>query len=64
MEATSERERLEREIYQLTVIIQSNADALKSATTRASDRAALQRQIRIRSVERDRLRALLANIPR
>ena len=53
---------MEREIYQLTAIIEADAEALRSATTPDSDRAALQRQIRIRTAERERLRALLAGI--
>lgn len=59
----TERERLEREIYQLTAIIGANVDALKSKTTKDSDRAGLERQIEIRTAERDRLQAVLASIP-
>jgi hypothetical protein len=38
-----EREKLEREIYQLTQIIAANAYALVSKSTPVADRAALQK---------------------
>jgi hypothetical protein len=60
----TERERLEREIYQLTAIIEADVDALRSRTTSDSDRAGLQRQIEIRTAERNRLQALLADLER
>jgi hypothetical protein len=44
-----EREKLEREIHQLTQIIGSNAFALASKSTPIADRAGLQKQIEIRS---------------
>jgi hypothetical protein len=44
-----EREKLEREIYQLTQIISANAYALGSKFTPVADRAALQKQIDIRT---------------
>ena len=43
------REKLEREIHQLTQIIGSNAFALASKSTPLADRARLQRQIEMRS---------------
>jgi hypothetical protein len=45
----TERDRLEREIHQLTQIIAANAFALASRSTPSADRAGLQRQIGIRS---------------
>ena len=60
----TERERLEREIYELTAIIGADMDALRSKTTADSDRAGLQRQIEIRTAERKRLQALLADLER
>jgi hypothetical protein len=44
-----EREKLEREIYQLTQIIAANAHALVSKSTSIADRAGLRRQIDIRT---------------
>lgn len=44
-----EREKLEREIHQLTQIIAANAFALTSKSTPIADRAGLQEQIEIRS---------------
>jgi hypothetical protein len=44
-----EREKLEREIYQLTQIIGADAYALVSKTTPIADRAGLQKQIDIRT---------------
>ena len=44
-----EREKLEREIHQLTQIIAANAFALASKSTPIADRAGLQKQIEIRS---------------
>jgi hypothetical protein len=43
-----EREKLEREIHQLTQIIGANAFALVSKSTPIADRAGLQKQIDIR----------------
>jgi hypothetical protein len=55
-EATvTERERLEREIYQLTRIINANQDALAFRKTRPEDRPALQQQIELRTARRDEL---------
>jgi hypothetical protein len=51
----TERERLEREIYQLTRIINANRDALASKKTRPEDRPALQQAIDIRTARRDEL---------
>jgi hypothetical protein len=45
----ADREKLEREIHQLTQIIGSNAFALASKFTPIADRAGLQKQIEIRS---------------
>jgi hypothetical protein len=45
----TERDKLEREIHQLTQIIAANAFALASRSTPIADRAGLQRQIEIRS---------------
>jgi hypothetical protein len=50
-----EREKLEREIHQLTQIIGSNAYALTSNSTPSADRAGLQKQIEIRTAARDGL---------
>ena len=50
-----EREKLEREIHQLTQIIGSNAFALASKSTRIADRAGLQKQIEMRTAQRDGL---------
>jgi hypothetical protein len=44
-----EREKLEREIHQLTQIIGANAYALVSKSTPIADRARLQKQIDIRA---------------
>jgi hypothetical protein len=44
-----EREKLEREIHQLTQIIGANAFALVSKSTPIADRARLQKQIDIRT---------------
>jgi hypothetical protein len=44
-----EREKLEREIHQLTQIIGANAFALASKSTPIADRAGLRRQIEIRT---------------
>jgi hypothetical protein len=44
-----EREKLQREIYQLTQIIAANAHALVSKSTPIADRAGLRRQIDIRT---------------
>ena len=44
-----EREKLEREIHQLTQIIAANAFALASNSTPIADRGGLQKQIEIRS---------------
>jgi hypothetical protein len=44
-----EREKLERQIYQLTQIIAANAYALDSRSTPVADRSALQKQIDIRT---------------
>jgi hypothetical protein len=60
----TERERLEREIYELTVTIGPDVDALRSKTTSVSDGAGLQRQIEIRAAERKRLHLLLADLER
>ena len=45
----TERDKLEREIHQLTQIIAANVFALVSRSTPIADRAGLQRQIDIRS---------------
>ena len=45
-----EREKIEREIHQLTQIIAANAFALSSRSTPNADRVGLQKQIEIRSV--------------
>ena len=45
----TERDRLEREIHQLTQIIAANSFALASKSTPGADRAGLQKQIGIRS---------------
>ena len=45
-----EREKLEREIYQLIQIIAANAYALVSKSTPVADRAGLQKQIAIRTI--------------
>ena len=45
-----EREKIEREIHQLTQIIAANAFALASRSTPNADRVGLQKQIEIRSV--------------
>ena len=45
----TEREKLEREIHQLTQIIGANAFALAAKSTPGADRAGLQKQIAIRS---------------
>jgi hypothetical protein len=50
-----EREKLEREIHQLTQIIGSDAYALASRSTPSADRAGLQKQIEIRTAVRDGL---------
>jgi hypothetical protein len=50
-----EREKLQREIHQLTQIIGANAYALVSKSTPSADRALLQRQIEIRAAVRDGL---------
>jgi hypothetical protein len=55
----TERERLEREIYQLTQIINANRDALASKITRPADRPALQQQIEIRTDKRAELQRQL-----
>jgi predicted nucleic acid-binding Zn-ribbon protein len=55
----TEREKLEREIYQLTRIINSNRDALVCGVTRPEDRPALQQQIDIRAARRDELQCQL-----
>ena len=47
-----EREKLEREIHQLTQIIAADAFALASRSTPIADRAGLQRQIDIRTTMR------------
>jgi hypothetical protein len=47
----TERDRLEREIHQLTQIIAADAFALASKSTPGADRAGLQRQIAIRSAQ-------------
>jgi hypothetical protein len=47
----TERDRLEREIHQLTQIIAANSFALASRSTPGADRAGLQRQIGIRSAQ-------------
>jgi hypothetical protein len=44
-----EREKIEREIHQLTQIIAADAFALASRSTTSADRAGLQKQIEIRS---------------
>ena len=58
----TERERLEREIYQLTAIIKADAEALGRNSTSDSDRAGLLRQIAIRTADCDRLRARLREL--
>jgi hypothetical protein len=45
-----EREKLEREIYQLTQIIGADAYALVSKSTPVADRAGLQKQIDMRTI--------------
>jgi hypothetical protein len=50
-----EREKLEREIHQLTQIIGSNAYALACKSTPSGDRAGLQKQIERRTAVRDGL---------
>jgi hypothetical protein len=45
-----EREKIEREIHQLTQIIAADAFALASRSTPNADRVGLQKQIEIRSV--------------
>jgi hypothetical protein len=44
-----DREKLEREVHQLTQIIAANAFALASKSTSIADRAGLQKQIAIRT---------------
>ena len=44
-----ERDKLEHEIHQLRQIIRADAFALASKSTRATDKAGLQKQIEIRS---------------
>jgi hypothetical protein len=51
----TEREKLEREIHQLTQIIGANAFALAAKSTPGADRAGLQKQIAIRSALSKRL---------
>ena len=50
-----EREKLEREIRQLTQIIRSDAYALACRSTPRADRAGLQKHIEIRTAVRDGL---------
>jgi hypothetical protein len=50
-----EREKLEREIHQLTQIIGADAYALVSKSTPSADRAGLQKQIEMRTAVRDGL---------
>jgi hypothetical protein len=57
-----ERERLEREIYQLTAIIEADTEALRKKSTTDSDRAALLQQIEVRTAKRDHLRSLLRKL--
>lgn len=45
-----EREKIEREIHQLTQIIAADAFALASRSTPNADRVGLQKQIEIRSI--------------
>jgi hypothetical protein len=58
----AERERLEREIYQLTAIIKADTDALGKKSTTDSDRVGLLRQIEIRTAKRDHYRSLLRKL--
>ena len=51
----TERERLEREIYQLTQIIKANRDALASRRIRPGDRTSLQQQIDVRTARVEEL---------
>ena len=57
--AVTERERLQREIYQLTRIINADRDALASKTARPEDWPALQQQIDIRTARREELQRQL-----
>ncbi len=47
-----DREKLEREIHQLTQIIRADADALVSKSMPSADRAGLQKQVDIRTAQR------------
>ena len=59
----TEREKLEREIYELTQIIGADSGALRSASTSEMDKASLRRAVEMRAARRSRLKAALTSLP-
>ena len=59
----TEREKLEREIYELTQIIEADSGALRSASTSESDKADLRRAVELRAARRRLLEEALTLLP-
>jgi hypothetical protein len=59
----TERERLEREIYELTQIIGANSGALRSASTSEMDKINLRRAVETRGAKRSLLKEALISLP-
>ena len=59
----TEREKLEREIYELTQIIGANCGALRSASTSERDRVELRRAVELRAARRSLLKETLMSLP-
>jgi hypothetical protein len=59
----TDREKLEREIYEFTEMIRADMDALRLPSISEVNKAYLQRAIAIRSAELSRLKERLAAFP-
>ena len=58
----TEREKLEREIYELTQIIGANCGALRSGSTSERDKVDLRRAVELRAARRSRLKEALTSL--
>jgi hypothetical protein len=58
----TEREELEREIYELTQIIGADSGALRSASTSATDKANLRRAVEMRAARLSLLQEALTSL--
>ena len=59
----TEREKLEREIYELSQIVGADSGALRAASTPEMDKVNLRRAVELRAARRSRLKESLTSLP-